>query len=161
MNRLKKPSLRCAFLLAAVSLPLLPAEIQPQSGPHERAIANAYTDWVETTNAKDLDAWASFLAPDAVFFPPNSPVLAERRAILEFYAALFADDQFLLSCRQEHVEVSEAQDFAWSYGHCEATFTGPDGQVVHGTSKWMKVWRRQPNGEWKCAANSWSSTTPG
>jgi uncharacterized protein (TIGR02246 family) len=146
--------------LVAIFLPPSSDDAKAQSGPHEEAITKAYADWVQTVNARDLVAWASFLAPDAIFLPPDSPVLTDRQAILDLYAALFADDKFTLSCRQENVEVSESEDLAWSHGHCESTLTDPDGRLARGTSKWMKVWKRQPNGDWKCAANSWSSTAP-
>ena len=149
-----------AVWFLVVSQLLLAGEVQAQSGPHERAIAEAYANWVETVNDKDLNAWASYLAPEALFFPPNSPILAGRAAIFQHYTALFADDQFSLTCRQEHVEVAASEDIAWAYGHCQSTFTGSDGQLAHGSTKWVKVWRRQPSGEWKCAVNSWSSTVP-
>jgi ketosteroid isomerase-like protein len=127
---------------------------------HRQAIDNAYRNWVDATNARDLDRWASFLAPEPLFLPPNHPALRGEPVIREFYERLFADDRFSLNCRQEHVEVAEAQDMAWSTGSCEATFTGSDGEVARGSSKWAKVWMRQPNGDWKCTLNSWSVNGP-
>ena len=41
------------------------------SGTHERAIAEAYRDWVEATNAKDIEKWPSFLAPTQLFYRPT------------------------------------------------------------------------------------------
>ena len=131
---------------------------EEQNGADERAIGETYREWVEATNAGDLERWASFLAPGAVFLPPNSPALLDEKAIRSFYAGLFRDDRFALDCRQERVEVAEARDFAWSTGHCEATFTGPDGSEAHDRSKWAKVWKRRADGAWKCTLNSWSST---
>ena len=144
--------------------------VSPDPGPegqtaareevHHKAIDNAYRDWLDATNAKDLGRWASFLAPEPVFLPPNHPALRGEIAIREFYSRLFADTRFSLDCQQEHVEVAEAQDMAWSTGSCEATFTGPDGNAARGSSKWAKVWIRQPNGDWKCTLNSWSTNGP-
>lgn len=129
-----------------------------QSGPHEQAIGTAYREWVDATNAKDMERWASFLAPGAIFLPPNNAVLSDEKAIRDFYAELFTDERFFLECRQERVEIAVSEDFAWSTGHCEATFTGTEGEEAHDSSKWAKVWRRLPTGEWKCTLNSWSST---
>lgn len=131
-----------------------------QQEVHRQAIDTAYRNWVDATNAKDLDRWASFLAPDPLFLPPDHPSLRGEQAIREFYARLFADSLFSLHCRQEQVEVAEALDMAWSTGSCEATFTGPDGEAAGGSSKWAKVWLRLPNGDWKCTLNSWSSNGP-
>jgi len=151
----------CATFLASAWLLALPADALAQAEVHERAIAEAYTAWVETVNAKDLDAWSSYLAPDAIFFPPDSPVLASRSAILEFESSSFADPQFSLDCRVEDVEVASAEDMAWAHGHCNSSFTGADGRVAHGSTKWVKVWKRQPDGEWKCAVNAWNAAGPG
>ena len=132
-----------------------------QQEVHREAIDNVYREWVDVTNAKDLNRWATFLAPDPLFLPPNHPPLRGELAIRDFYARLFADDRFSLNCRQEQVKVAEAQDMAWSTGSCEATFTGPDGHAARGSSKWAKVWLRLPNGDWKCTLSSWSMNGSG
>jgi uncharacterized protein (TIGR02246 family) len=120
------------------------------------AISTAYANWVEATNAKNIDLWASFLAPEAIFFPPDHPALSDRESILEYYRELFRDPMFKLQCKLEKVEVASSGDIAWAFGICEATFTGSDGAEGKGTSKWVKVWKKQPNGEWKCAINTWN-----
>ena len=127
---------------------------------HEATIGALYAKWVEATNAKDIDLWASFVAPEAIFLPPGHPLLEGKSDITSFYEGLFADELFALDCAQERVFVSEAEDLAWSAGRCAATFTGPDGDAAHDKSKWAKVWQRQPNGRWLCIMNSWSSTYP-
>jgi ketosteroid isomerase-like protein len=127
---------------------------------HHEAIDNAYWEWVDATNAKDLDRWATFLGPDPLFLPPDHVALRGESAIRDFYALLFADDRFALECRQEQVTVAEGQDMAWSTGSCEATFTGPDGDLATDSSKWAKVWIRLPSGDWKCTLNSWTSIGP-
>jgi ketosteroid isomerase-like protein len=145
-------------------------EVAPSPGAEEQALAgqetpreaidDAYRNWVDATNAKDLDRWATFLAPDPLFLPPDHDALRGEPAIRDFYDSLFADSRFALNCRQEQVTVSEGGDMAWSTGSCEATFTDPNGEAARGSSKWAKVWKRLPNGDWKCALNSWSLNGP-
>jgi len=147
-----------AFLGITLLSPVATGEILAKEEVHRKAIERAYEEWVNATNAKDLERWASFLAPDAIFLPPNHPALRDEAAIRAFYSRLFADSRFSLKCRQEAVEVAESEDFAWSTGTCEATFTGPDGDTDQDLSKWVKVWKRLSGGEWKCKINSWSST---
>jgi len=156
MIQLKKSN-KVRFYLIILLVILVNQNIA-QSIPHEQHIHNAYQKWVKATNAKDIEQWASFLAPNAIFHPPNHPALNGNAEIKEYYLESFADERFSLVCNQDTVEVSEAEDFAWSKGSCEATFTGPDGKEARGKSKWVKVWERQSNGEWKCKINSWSSS---
>jgi ketosteroid isomerase-like protein len=154
---------RTAVIGAVIGVTLLPVatgEASAQQDVQRQAIGNTYRDWVDATNAKDLNRWASFLAPDPLFLPPNHPALRGELAIRDFYARLFTDNRFSLNCHQEQVKVAEAQDMAWSTGSCEATFTGPDGDAATGSSKWAMVWMRLPSGDWKCALNSWSLNGP-
>jgi ketosteroid isomerase-like protein len=149
-----------AILGISLLLPFAAEQALAQQEVHREAIDEAYMDWVDAANAKDLARWASFLAPEPLFLPPNHAALRGESAIREFYARLFADTRFSLNCRQEQVAVAEAQDMAWSTGSCEAIFTGPDGKAAGGSSNWAKVWTRLPNGEWKCAVNGWSMNGP-
>jgi ketosteroid isomerase-like protein len=154
-----------AFIRATLSavlllLPAVASHAIAQQELHRQAIDTAYRNWVDATNAMDIDRWASFLAPDPLFLPPDQPALRGEPAVREFYERLFADHNFSLNCRQEQIELAESEDMAWSTGSCEATFTGPDDTAARSSSKWAKVWTRLPNGEWKCAVNSWSMNGP-
>ena len=146
---------------------LVAACVRPGSGPlaaqsadHERAIRAAYDEWVATANAKELDRWARYLAPDPIFLPPTGPALEGQESIRSFYAELFSDPTFSIDCRQDDVEVAGSEDLAWSTGSCTATFADPDGQPVRAVTKWAKVWKRSPDGVWRCALSSWSPTAP-
>ena len=120
------------------------------------AIDDTYKDWTRATAAKDIEWWSTFLDPDALFVPPASPPLATEEAILEYYRRAFADPNFSLDCEQQSVEVAESAEIAWGRGVCRATFTGPDGKKARGTSRWFKVWVKQPDGSWKCRINTWN-----
>ena len=145
--------------VAFVAISVLPVGAEQAAGPEvdRQAIDSAYSAWAMATDAKDMDRWVTFLAPDAVFLPPNHPALRDRESIQEFYAALFADPRFSIKCKQNQVEVASASDLAWSTGTCEVTFTGAKGRPASDVSKWVKIWKKQPDGRWKCSANSWSS----
>jgi uncharacterized protein (TIGR02246 family) len=147
-----------AILGVTLLSPVATGQTFARQEAHRKAIEKAYADWVDAANDKDLNRFASFLAPDALFLPPNHPALRGERAIRNFYSLLFADSRFSLRCRQERVEVAKSEELAWSTGTCELTFTGPDGDADQDSSKWVKVWKRLSNGEWKCAVSSWSST---
>ena len=45
------------------------------------AIDDAYREWVGATNERDLDRWASFLATEPLFLPPDHPPLRGELAI--------------------------------------------------------------------------------
>ena len=126
--------------------------------PDATMIEQNYNAWVRVTNAKDLELWSSYLAPDAYFMPPDAPLLDTRDAILDYYRKAFADPHFSLDCQQLSVDVAQSGDMAWASGECKATFTNMDGQKASGTSRWFKVWLKQADGSWKCRVNTWDYT---
>jgi ketosteroid isomerase-like protein len=148
-------TLRTLVIVGMMLPPLTCAD--DDSATHEAAILSAYNRWVETTNAKDIDRWSMFLAPEAVFFPSEGPALDSNEAIVSYYITLFADPNFTLDCAQLFVEVFESNDVAWARGTCKVTFSLPDGSIGRGSSKWAKIWVRLGSGEWKCRLNAWNS----
>ena len=125
----------------------------------EILIEATYERWVQITNARDIELWSEFLAPAAVVVPPGSPVLATEETIRSYYEASFADPNFSLDCAQRSVEIAESGDLAWARGTCDFTATGSDGSKVSGTSRWFKIWLKQPDGSWKCKLNTWNLGT--
>ncbi len=158
MIRFKKIHKLKLIIYLVSLLSLIAHQNYAQSISHEKYISESYREWVNATNSKDIEKWSSFLAQDAIFHPPDHPALVGNKAIKEFYLGSFEDKLFSLKCIQERIEVSKSEDFAWSTGSCEATYTGSDGKEARGKSKWIKVWVRLVNGEWKCKINSWSSS---
>jgi uncharacterized protein (TIGR02246 family) len=120
-------------------------------------IEQNYNAWVQVTNARNLELWSSYLAPDASFMPPDAALLDTRDAILDYYRKAFADPHFSLDCQQLSVDVAQSRDMAWASGECKATFTGMDGEKASGTSRWFKVWLKQADGSWKCRVNTWDN----
>jgi ketosteroid isomerase-like protein len=118
-------------------------------------IEETYNSWLLATNARDIEWWSSYLAPDAWFMPPDAPSLDTREAILEYYLRSFADPNFSLDCQQLTVDVAHSKDMAWASGVCRATFTDMNGQKAAGKSRWFKVWLKQGDGSWKCRVNTW------
>ncbi len=141
----------------ALCAPFVAAASSKVSHEADRAaIDAAYSAWVKAVNAKNIEAWMTFLAPNPKSYAPDTAALLDRDAIRAFYVDLFRDPKFNLRCRQHHVEVAASGDVAWSLGACESTFTDKDGRLGHATSKWVKVWKKQSSGEWKCEVNCWN-----
>ena len=78
----------------------------------EMAIEAAYNDWATAANAKDIERWSAFLAPEALFLPPNRGALNTHESIRQYYLESFADPNFTLHCRQRSVEIAASGDIA-------------------------------------------------
>jgi ketosteroid isomerase-like protein len=157
MIRRNVPAIAVIFIFLCVSC----SKQLPQQFDDELFINDAYNEWEKSFHAKDIEWWSSFVAPNAVFLPPDNPPLETIAAIRNYYEALFQDPHFSLDCSQTFVDVAESRDLAWSRGTCKATFAGPSGEVVSSSSKWTKVWVRLDDGKWKCRLNTWNYSEGG
>jgi len=145
------------FGLAILTGTIGTGSVEVQDSPSaSELITKAYDEWVAATNAKDMEQWSSFLAPQPVFLPPGSPALETKQDIIDYYIELFEDPSFQLECAMTFVEVAESGDMAWARGTCQARFTAPNGDLATGSSKWTKVWVRLRDGSWKCRLNTWN-----
>jgi uncharacterized protein (TIGR02246 family) len=152
LNKLSLSQVAVFVIVACVSC----SKEQPQEFDDARFITDAYYEWEKATNARDIEQWSSFVAPNAVFLPPDSPPLESIGAIRGYYTNLFQDPEFGLECTQTFVEVAASRDIAWARGTCEATFSTASGDVGSGSSNWAKVWVRLDDGTWKCKLNTWN-----
>jgi ketosteroid isomerase-like protein len=150
-TRMRNPRRYCSVIapLFVTCLAAVAAESDVQ------AIEDTYRAWVQASNDRDILKWSSFLADDPYFLPADVPPLIGKEAVLAYYEKAFADPEFALDCEQLEVEVADSGDMAWSRGVCHATFSLSDGSPGKGTSRWLKVWTKTPDGSWKGRINAW------
>jgi ketosteroid isomerase-like protein len=123
-----------------VLTPLLTTAQSPRTGAaaeveaREIAFATSMAD-------RDLDAFLSFVASEAVFFSGNQP-LRGRDAVRAGWAPLFEGPTPPFSWRPDVVEVLASGALAFSSG----PVTGADGEVV---GRFNSIWRKDPDGVWR------------
>ncbi len=128
----------------------------------EAAAIRQLTDveWLAAAQAKDLERWMSFYTDDAVVLPPNAPMVTGKEAIRAVTSELISTPGFAASWQTTKVEVARSGDLAYSYGTEEITVNDAEGNPVTERSKWVGVWKKQPDGAWKWAVGIWNSDQP-
>jgi len=101
----------------------------------------AESSFAATMAARDLKAFAAYVAPDAVFFGHHR-VMRGNEAVVEGWKPLFDGPKAPFSWRPEVVEVLESGKLA----HSSGPVTGADGKLI-GT--FNSVWRLEPDGRWR------------
>ena len=117
-------------------------------------------EWLEVGQAKDLDLWVSFHTDDASLLPPNAPIITGKEAIRAFVSKLISTPGWAASWQTTKIEVSRSGDLAYSYGTQETTVDDAEGNPVTDQQKWVAVWKKQPDGSWKCAVLILNSDGP-
>ncbi|HEV8383495.1 MAG TPA: DUF4440 domain-containing protein [Candidatus Acidoferrales bacterium] len=118
----------------------------------EAAIRTAATDWFKAAAAKDLEKTLSYYTDDASMFPPNGPIATGAEARRKVWMEMLAAPDLVFSGASTKVEVARSGDIAYETGTFEESFKAK-GKPVKVVGKYVVVWKKQPNGQWKAAAD--------
>ena len=97
--------------------------------------------FAKTMADRDLDAFLSFVSPEAIFFNGNEP-LRGRDAVAEAWAPYFEGTTAPFSWHPDVVAVLESGQLALSSGPVR----GPSGEVA---GRFNSIWRRDADGQWR------------
>jgi ketosteroid isomerase-like protein len=103
----------------------------------------------------NVEKLVSFYTEDAVIFPGNSDLIRGREAIQKYWT--LPPGRTITHHKITSVEVKIMSDFAYDYGYYEVSGS-TDGEVwgpAHG--KYLIVWKRIEEGEWKMHLDMWNS----
>jgi uncharacterized protein (TIGR02246 family) len=117
-------------------------------------------EWSEAAQTRDVDRIVSYWADDATVLPPGGPPVVGKAAIRAFVAKSFENPSFRISWKTNDVVVSKSGDFAYGIGTNRVSVTAPDGTLVTVDGKAVTIWRREPDGSWKCVVDIWNDAPP-
>ncbi len=106
-----------------------------------RQVFAAESSFAATMARRDLEAFASLVSPEAVFFSDTAP-LRGKQAVLAAWRKFFVDPKPPFSWRPETVEVLSSGTLALTSGPVH----DPGGKLI-GT--FTSIWRREADGRWR------------
>jgi ketosteroid isomerase-like protein len=125
----------------------------------EAALRDTDAQWAKTAASKDVDATTAFYADGAVLLPPNARATTDKQAIRGIWADLLAPGT-TLSWQANKIEVARSGDLGYVTGVYQASLTDAQGKPVSDQGKFLEVWKKQPDGKWKCVVDTYSSDLP-
>lgn len=146
-------------LLAAGCQQAPPAAPKPDLKAEAAKIMEADAAWMKAAQAKDAAGHASFFTGDGSWLVEGHPKATGRDAIQKLSETL-ARNQVSLSWTTEKLEVSEAADYAFQIGAWESVENDAKGRPMKAAGKFLTVWRKQPDGNWKVQADASSPDGP-
>jgi ketosteroid isomerase-like protein len=116
-------------------------------------------EFMQLLAARELEQLtANFYAEDAQFLPPNLPAFVGRPAIQQALEGLIAAGLNQLILRTDKIEVSG--DLTYAIGRYQLTIKPASGAEIHDEGKYLLVYRRQPDGQWRAVADMFNSDLP-
>jgi uncharacterized protein (TIGR02246 family) len=148
--------------IALLLCTLLITGCYPQAGTTEadvEAITAVFAEFDAAVAAGDANRILALYADDVVSMPPTEVPrvgVATMRAQMQEFIDQFNTE---LTSRVEEVEVSG--DMAFALVSWEQTMTPKaEGDTTHEQGRWIVVFKRQPDGSWKCWREMWSTYEP-
>jgi ketosteroid isomerase-like protein len=129
----------CACILALAVFGSAQAETPEQLAQQVRDAENGFA---ATMAKRDYQAFASFIAQDAIFFGGENRVYRGKQAVVDSWKGFYDKPDAPFSWRSESVEVSESGKLA----HSSGPVFSPKRERM-GT--FNSVWRRESDGSWK------------
>lgn len=142
----------CSLILCGCAT--TPGTVPSDADAYIRATGPRFT---AAFNRADWAAVSAFYTDDAVVLAPNAEPARGPAAIAQAFAA-FAPMRPSLSITPDRIV--QACDMAYEYGTYRMQLTPPGAATVTDRGKYLTIFRRMPNGEWKIAADMFNTSMP-
>ena len=148
------------LLLAAFSACTGTPAVKPDLPREEAAIRATDARWLAAAQAHDLEQTVSYWTDDVYMMPPGGPAMIGKEALRRYVSGAFAIPGFSISWVTDRIWVAKSGDLAYAVGTDTIRLTSPDGKPVEEHNKAVAVWRKEPDGSWKCAVDIWNAADP-
>jgi ketosteroid isomerase-like protein len=141
-------ALSCAALMIAACSSGTPAV---DLAAEKAALLKRDHEWQAAVDEKtDVKKIMSFIAADGVVFGSGEPTVDTREELMKAVSGLTTDPGFKEHWGWSRVEISSDGRLAYLLGTTERTTTDAGGHVVTTHARVVNVWRKEPDGVWRC-----------
>jgi len=123
----------------------------------ERLLRDLDVQWAKAAAAKDVEQTIGYYSDDAIVLPPNATGAATKEAIRNVWKDMFASPSLVISWQPTRVQVAKSGEMAWVSGTYELTMNDASGKPINDRGKYLEVWEKQSDENWKCRADMWNS----
>ena len=120
------------------------------------AIRTASADFQKAVRDTAWSTWANFFTNDAQLGPPNGPAVSGHDALVAWAGTIPPNRDFTL----RQVDVDGRGDLAYVYGKYSWVVMIPGQPQGPDSGKYIEVWRKQADGNWKIIRDVFNSDVP-
>ena len=113
--------------------------------------------WAKAAAAKDIERTTAYYSDDAIVLPPNATSATSKESIRNAWKDMLASPGLVITWEPKKVKLGKSGEMAWVSGTYELTMNDASGKPINDRGKYLEVWEKQSDGNWKCAADMWNS----
>ena len=123
----------------------------------EQHLRDLDAEWTKAAAAKDVDQTIAYYSDDAIVLPPNAMSAATKETIRNLWKNMLASPGLAITWKPSRVQLAKSGDMGWVSGTYELTMNDASGKPIDDRGKYLEVWEKQTDGNWKCRADMWNS----
>ncbi len=132
---------------------------KPPKNPAD-SVRAADQEWMKVFAAKDLDKSVAFCEENGAVLAPNAPIAQGRQAIAKSFAGFFALPNLKITWQADNANVARSGELGYTSGAYQMSFTDAAGKTIPDNGKYVTVWRKQADGNWKVVLDIFNTDLP-
>lgn len=115
-------------------------------------------EWaVAASEGSDVERVLSYWTDDAVVFPPGLPTVVGKAALRQYVLSSMQLSGFKITWTSTDVIFSPDGNLAYLFSRNAVSMDAPDGTPTTTEGRAVTIWRRESDGEWRCAVDIWNA----
>lgn len=115
-------------------------------------------EWAQAASeGRDVDHILSYWTEDAVVIPPGLPSVVGKVALRQYVEGSMQIPGFSINWVSKDATLSPDGQLAYMFSRNEVTVEAPDGAPSTSAGRAVTIWRRDSDGEWRCAVDVWNA----
>ncbi len=114
-----------------------------------------------SSKGQEVERILSFWTEDARVFAPGLPGCSGKSALRSYVEGALAIPGFHITWTTSDASLSPDGRLAYLLSTNTVTMPGPAGQPVTTSGRAVTEWRREPDGDWRCAIDIWNDGPAG
>jgi ketosteroid isomerase-like protein len=120
-------------------------------------LLNRDAEWAAlAAEGVDIDRIVSYWSDDAVVFAPGMPPIIGKAALRDYVENSFRIPGFKINWKSSEVHFSPDLKLAYMFGENTVAMDGPNGIPIKTKGRAITIWRREPDGQWRCTVDIWN-----
>lgn len=115
-------------------------------------------EWAAAASeGRDLERVLSFWTDDAVVLAPSLPAVVGKDALRQYVLGSMEIPGFRITWTSTEITFSPDGNLAYLFSRNAVTMNTPNGTPNTTEGRGVTIWRREADGEWRCAVDIWNA----
>jgi ketosteroid isomerase-like protein len=124
----------------------------------KKLLAQRDEEWARlASEGRDIERIVSFWTDEAVVLAPGLPPVVGKAALREYVEGSLRIPGFKINWVSTAVNISPDGKLAYLFGDNAVTMPGPEGKPMTTAGRAVTIWRKEHDGEWRCAVDIWNA----